>query len=970
MSPTNDKPFSKHLNSTYLYSPTPISSLPAQYDFLSSLHLPQTSQHTVDIVSTHGAQYIGSPSQLQTVTPIPSDPPPTPQYVIPPPNTSPIPNLARLTISHPTPTILSPSPPRTHTAAAQEEFSLSLPAPVQAALNDTQGKSLPISFTGELRFRHVIPHLVSTRFLDPTTLATLEQASALVRLYRTISAEYSNVDPTTARGYSAYSNAKSETDLNHHRIRASSAALLRLGCNIEKLVRYLGGPHLGAHRNVPAIMKRLRPSCDPHHLAELHRVFTTGAPKCLNATNTEANLLKYYRYGNHSTINDNPSVLHKVLVKDSKRGNVIIFDDRLFAFIPHSHTTPQGLADHNNPWKNARSLFDSSFRPDQLSMAINDWTSKHTEPPVTYPGSFSRYLVWLWNLRITYPNDPIFQADDDVTNAFRLIKTNPCAVAMHLYRVEGHTVAATGQTFGDSYSPANFEPAAICRQQHAQWLWKYRSDNILERAQTHVSNIKLVLDPSDTRPFAQANADLLNPGALNPDGTRIPPPYPMQVDDCLYADIARYFPRTVAASITALEDVFDGHHPYMEPPLSLEKLDPVHHEHRVLLGHYPDTRSMTVQLSPRRAEKIITYIAQEGWLSPNHKATIRQIATITGLLDSACEFFPWGRAQLLVLYDLLRTVIKATYGTKRALDRVYKRKRLTQRLMPTELQFRLRWLEHKWLAQDMWNRKSLIPIPDAARHCLTSIHTYIKADNPWEQPIGHIVARVPDATSFTDASHTAIGVTIPRLRVWCILPYTAALHARIKLGLVHINALEFVGVLLAYIMALERHKARPQDFNPTPVIRAMCDNTSANAWWKKMSTHSTMGQNLIKLYAEYQLLAPVCSVAEHIKGVDNVVADNISRPEGLFSPNLSPASISSTPFPTLVRQVCLHYRDKKHWDLFLPSAELLSSLNSQLSTASSWERPKKPRKSGRFVPVASTFFDGPSTANSSIFCSL
>jgi len=52
----------------------------------------------------------------------------------------------------------------------------------------------------------------------------------------------------------------------------------------------------------------------------------------------------------------------------------------------------------------------------------------------------------------------------------------------------------------------------------------------------------------------------------------------MRVDDCLLADVEEYFPRTVAVSIVALEDVFDGNHPYQEASLSEEKLNPIHGE--------------------------------------------------------------------------------------------------------------------------------------------------------------------------------------------------------------------------------------------------------------------------------------------------------------------------------------------------------------------------------------------------------
>ena len=853
--------------------------------------------------------------------------------------------------------ILSTSPPELETRAGRENFVASLPAAVKGPLNKPYGKPhRNISFVGETCFRHVIPHLVTSGFMDHNSTTKLTILSRPVWHFRNLLREYMHLDTAAIRGYTLYKDSASETTLNTQRIRLSSAALLQQGCNMEKLVRHIAGPHLATHRNVSRILAKLTPSCTPKHLAELKRTFTHGAPKYTNASNTEANLLKYYHYGNHSSVDQNPDVFQKVLVKDSRRGHVIILDDRLFQFIPNTHLTPQGLVDIDNPWKKPRAIFDSTFRPDEFSMAINDWTTKTTEPDVTYPGSFVRFLQWLWNLRITYPTQPIYLGDDDVTGAFRLIKLNPGVVGMHMYRFNGHLIAATGQTFGDSFSPANFEPAAICRQSHARWLWVHRKNDILQRANSHVQKLEFRVDPTDSRPFSQANKDKHNPGVLDAHHNRLPPTYPMQVDDCLYADVQEHFPRTAAASVVALEDVFDGHHPYQDAPLSLEKLDPIHTEQRVLLGHYPDTRSMMVRLSPRRLAKITAFLECEGWLLPNHQATLRSIATVTGLLDSASEYFPWGRAQLLVIYGLLRnTIIHFSHRTTRQ-SRLRDKLKYTTRRMPKDMAYRLRFLKEKYVAQAMWNVKTPIAIPEDVRRSLVTIYKYMKTNQPWEQPIGHIVERTPWSTSTSDASTKAIGVSIPAIRAWCLLPYSAELCSRIEAKKVHINSLEFIGLLLAYIMVLERYNADPSQFPPHPILRALGDNKAANAWWSKMSTASTAGRNLLKLYAEYQLLAPLCSVPKHIKGVDNVVADTISRPHELWHPHLT--TIHNVPYSTLVQQVCRHYKGKRRWDLFLVSAELASLLSSLLSSDLITERPRKPKTSGQFVPAASISSSG------------
>ena len=852
-----------------------------------------------------------------------------------------------------------------------DTFGKTLDPEVQDPLFNTHGKPhRNISFTGEYRFRHIIPHLIHSNFLDNSSNAALDQSSFLVRQYRHLLDDFGHLSTDEIRGYDSYKDFRTETDFNKRRIRLTSAALLQQGCNVEKLVRWIGGPHLASHRNTKRILENLKPSVTPSVLAEVKRIFTYGAPKVCNAQNTEENLLKYYNYGNHSSVDDNPDIYKKVLVKDSRRGNTILVDDRLFAYIPNTHLTPQGIASLDDKWKNERPIFDSSHRPDLNSFAINDWTSKLTEPELEFPGSLLRFLVWMYNLRITYPNRAIYLGDNDVTNAFKLVKNNPGIVPMCGFRASGLLGFATGQTFGNCYSPANFEPAAIARQQHAKYLWTHKKDEVLRRADRYVKDLVLTKDPSDIRPFAQAEKDELNPGVLNDDFSRKPPETPMQVDDCLLADVEEYFPRTVAASIVALEDVFDGNHPYQEAPLSEEKLNPIHSEQRLLTGHVPDSRSMTVKISPRRKEKVMNYLKSEGWLdlTKTKRANIKEIATVPGLIGSAGEFFPWAKAQLLLINGLLCTCIKTAYNNARAMNRISKRADQAHRTMPAQMSYRLKFIKEKWQAEYIWRNKHRVLISIDIIRCCILVYKYLESGAPWERPIGHIVPRTPSFVSTGDACLKAIAVQIPRLQVWCLLPFSEELCARISRKEIHINVLEFIALLISFIIVQEKVKLHPEMYPPAPVLLAFGDNTSANAWWKKMSTHSQMGKNVLKLYAEYQLLSPVCSVSEHIKGSDNVIADTISRPHELFTPHLT--HVWKTPYHKLIQQVCLRYEEKKLWEVFLPSAELLSALNLALSSDCSWERPKKPKNNGRFVHVGRTFYGGQPCGESTTTCFL
>ena len=183
------------------------------------------------------------------------------------------------------------------------------------------------------------------------------------------------------------------------------------------------------------------------------------------------------------------------MLEDSRRGNTLLLDKNLLMFIPHLHLTPQGLVDLDNKWKSDRPVFDPTLCPQIWCDAINDWVDKTTEGQVYFPGSFTRLLISIWNMRITYPNQPIYIGDDDVKNAFRLIISNPAVVGMHGFIGNGLLGLSTGMRFDDNFSPQNFEPVAVARSQQATYLWNNESEEYLEICRQYVD--AMVLDPNE-----------------------------------------------------------------------------------------------------------------------------------------------------------------------------------------------------------------------------------------------------------------------------------------------------------------------------------------------------------------------------------------------------------------------------------------------------------------------------------------
>ena len=468
--------------------------------------------------------------------------------------------------------------------------------------------------------------------------------------------------------------------------------------------------------------------------------------------------------------------------------------------------------------------------------------------------------------------------------------------------------------------------------------------------------------------FSKANKDSLNLGALDGNKNRLPPAYTAHVDDNIFAEVAQYLPRSVAASVVSVDDVFGGSHEYQEDVLSDEKLNLTYEERRILLGLFPNSRTMMVLVSPRRREKTIKYIEYEGWTTTKLKATIRDIARILGLLQSICDIFIWGQAQLLILQQLLAEAIRKGYKAANRCKRLGQLYQNEASQVPDGLRFRLKYLEETMKVRFLWQCQALIHIPSSVRAAIGVIYNYLKSGKPWQSPIGHLIPRDPAGESKGDASHCAIGVVNEKLKCFLLLPYSKELFLRIKNEEVHINVLELLALFLGYVMFLTRYKLSPDSFPPFPQLVLWGDSMSANKWFRKFSTNSAMATMALRYFAEYMPNSPVQPVPQWIAGELNVEADDVSRVQELFSPKLK--FIYNVSYSKLIHQVLQKYSTMRTWDLFLPSPELLSDLSCVVSSVPSMAVPSRKQRLGHFVPVERTFFGSAVNTGSSPSCFL
>ena len=215
---------------------------------------------------------------------------------------------------------------------------------IVAKLNQPFGKdNLLQRFHSQAALRLVLLPLWKSGFLYGNTAAwdALCIAYYPARVLRELLQEVQDVPFHGIRGFPP--DWESESVVNEGRVRMCTAALLHFNGSAADMVRWIGGPHVGAQRDHDATFALLENSgVEPEVISDLQRIFFDGIPALCKAEATEDNFLAYYLYGNHTTVDEVPEKTYKAMVKDNRKGFTLLLDPRAVLFMLDCHLTPPG----------------------------------------------------------------------------------------------------------------------------------------------------------------------------------------------------------------------------------------------------------------------------------------------------------------------------------------------------------------------------------------------------------------------------------------------------------------------------------------------------------------------------------------------------------------------------------------------------------------------------------------------------
>ena len=849
-------------------------------------------------------------------------------------------------------------------------FEASLPTRTQIMLDSSFGKdNLAQSFYVPPIFRHVLILIYRSAFLSTKDALTLLKTSPCALRLHNLIQRYDGIDFRAIQGFPT--DWKRFEPMGPVYQAQLAACTLHYHFDLSIVQRFVGGMHTSAHLDADNMATKLDGIVPPHILHQFISTLKRGAPNQCTAESSPENQQAFFEYGNHRSVVENHDLMLKTVTKEAKKGYVLVFPVSVLDFIIHAHRTPQGIVDIDHSYRKPRPVFDSTHRPAPWCRAINDHLDNKHEPTLEFPKAVMRYAVYLWNLRISYPREDILLGDDDVSGAFRRVKNAPNLLALHIYAIGDFMIGSTGQTFGDTTCPPNYESFALTRSHLARHLW-YQPD-IIERFRAALDiPIQLAEDPPEElkNTFAKATADEIHQGVYDRSGNRISPPYPAHVDDTMYADIRQLILRTIAASIISLFEVLGYPDPRYPSPLSMDKFASIFSHQRCECGIDFDSRRMTMMMTKDKRTRLVAFLRE--WKN-SPRVLLLDAAKFMGHLVTACQTNRWGWAVTYVLMNAFRRALKQTYAKIMA---YYRRK---CELVPTipdhfdDLPFTQRRLiklvapNMSTIAQRVFRSRSKIETTPQMTAQLTFLINYLsKEENPWEVKIGHHITRSNCGMVTTDACTSwGGGGYCEECQFWFGIRWSTNLMTMINprgpktdSSKLDINCLEFLSFFFAMcgvvtclghngnnILPPAVKKFFPNGVPPLPIFGSQHDNTSAQSWAAKSSCKSAMGQPIVALFSALMATSDIGTNAQRISTDDNFLADRISRFEHYFCNPDSPN------FKTQLGQLD---RRLLSWDVFLPSPELISVVSSALSSPLRTELPKLPNNLGQLVPTSST----------------
>jgi len=338
--------------------------------------------------------------------------------------------------------------------------------------------------------------------------------------------------------------------IDRHRVWLLAACAVHYNLDFGLVMRYMPDETLAKWRDKDRILAAARPVVSDDDYEHMNRILTFGCPAEFNWEEPAENKETFLRRGNHKTIDENPEVVESSVVKEVKNSHVTPFPRFLVVGSPYARTTPQTVVNAEHETKKPRLCFDGTTVLNWWETSINMITPTTNEAQCTFGLVFMAFLVWIWNLRISYPHTEILLAYVDISSCFRWPRIFPCLVGAFGFIIGAYFFAANAMVFGSVVSASSWEPFRRAISGLAESF--FGSEELVDKHREYLDMIRWDDEPDENVRFAPAKECSKNKGIRNEDGTERKTPHFVYVDDNLKADVRHRMRFTLAAAIEAI----------------------------------------------------------------------------------------------------------------------------------------------------------------------------------------------------------------------------------------------------------------------------------------------------------------------------------------------------------------------------------------------------------------------------------
>ena len=566
------------------------------------------------------------------------------------------------------------------------------------------------------------------------------------------------------------------------------ACLFHYNLDVSLVMRFLGGNHTAAHRDVQSVASILLAHKVPLFLVQQYvRVMTVGCPSSINADVSRENALQYWRAGNNPSVKANMTSVKETMNKEDRNKFVIPLSCWSWRFIPHLFITPKHILLKNGK---KRMIYDAAHQHTRESIPVNMMTenASFTELHCDFGRVKSRLYKRVYNLRGTRPNRDIVLHANDVKSCFRQLKHHPDCMGLFSFIIDDLLYLQCGLTFGSDFSPASWEVLRRIIEILAESL--FNDETLRSKHRKYLDRIQWQRSLGSTRAvFTPAKLDDINRGVHNAAGNDVNTPHDMFVNDDIYADVfdvTRHCIEQAAAS--SIEAIF----------ITLGESDLTSRQDAVLFGKSEDTpvawlnRLIGVDINSRRlavrtpVEYVATAVAilHDTWHRSRQTFIISEAEYMTGRLGYVAETSPWLRFMISFFHvsiakalgaervyliansrdfrDMLKaekkglkaaSELRATGADSSAPSAVLPGKPSQQ-----DAAMRYRRFAASNAAKKVHHSRTKFFITRDMRREITLVYKALTSPwiNMW-RPIGHLIKRRPSAVGYSDSCLHAAG---------------------------------------------------------------------------------------------------------------------------------------------------------------------------------------------------------------------